>query len=83
MISKCCSAEIEKRHGKFSPDNSGLYIHTSYDACSKCSEEYPEAFECQCECCGDGVDHVIGTTLGEWCKSCVSTYSDELMERAK
>lgn len=80
MISKCCSAEIEKRHGKFSPDNSGFYIHTSYDCCSKCEDEYPDQVE-QCMNCGEAAEEPIETKLGLWCLSCVQTYADELVER--
>lgn len=80
-VSKCCNSEIEKRHGKFSPDNSGFYIHTSYDCCSKCEDEYPEAFEHTCECCGNGEDVVIETKFGGWCKGCVFHYSEDLVER--
>lgn len=81
MISKCCNAEIEKRHGKFSPDNSGFYIHTSYDCCSKCNEEWPEEVE-QCSICGEGNDHLIDTILGDVCQTCCVAYADELVVKS-
>lgn len=70
VVSKCCNAEIEKRHGKFSPDNSGFYIHASTSVCSKCEDEHPDTYAYICDNCGLGTDWIVEVPLGEYCREC-------------
>lgn len=80
-ITKCCSAEVVRHTGKEFPDGKTFFISTSWDACNKCGDEWPETIE-QCSCCGEGTLDLIETKLGNWCIDCVKTYADDLVEQA-
>lgn len=80
-ITKCCSAEVVRHTGKEFPDGKTFFISTSWDACNKCGDEWPETVTA-CDVCGEGNEHLIDTILGDICKVCVSDYADELVIKA-
>lgn len=80
-VTKCCSSEVVRHHGREYPDGRTFFIATSYDACSQCNEPWPDAWY-SCDYCGSGADSLTETKLGMYCHSCVLQHSEELMEKA-
>lgn len=79
-VTKCCNSHVERRSGKQYPDGITYYISTSWDACGRCGDSWPDTLQ-SCDCCGEASELLITTKLGEYCPKCTHENADELIER--